>query len=52
MLDGGSADSHLSVNEITQEKLKKYTGRIIYVDNITATARDASTQTLKLVLEF
>ena len=52
VLDGGSADSHLSVNEITQEKLKKYTGRIIYVDNITATARDASTQTLKLVLEF
>ena len=47
-----SSVSTLIVSSTTQENLKKYTGKIIYVDNITASNRSISTQKLKLVVEF
>lgn len=42
-----------SVINVTKEKLKKYSGNIIYIDNITAVTRSgSSTQKVKLVIEF
>ena len=47
-----TAISTLYVTSYKQENLKKYTGKIIYVDNIIASNRSNGTQKLKLVLEF
>ena len=51
-LTGGSSVTSLYVSSYAQEKLKKYTGKIIYVDNIVASDRGNGTQKLKLVVEF
>ena len=51
-MTGDNNDSSLFVTSYTQEKLQKYTGKIIYVDNIAASDRGNGTQKLKLVVEF
>jgi hypothetical protein len=51
-LSGASSVTTVSVSKYTQPRLKKYTGKIIYVDNIEAVDRSSSTQLIKLVIEF
>ena len=42
-----------SLSSVTKEKLKKYSGNIIYIDNISSVTRSSeSTQKVKLVIEF
>tara|TARA_Y100000593_G_scaffold93520_1_gene188662 strand:+ start:21684 stop:23183 length:1500 start_codon:yes stop_codon:yes gene_type:complete len=52
MLNDSNHVSNLAVSSYTQESLKKYTGKIIHVENINASDRTNSTQKLKLVVEF